>query len=632
MGLVQSTISRALSEARTVGEIHDPELSAYELSEAIEKDDADAVLRVLNESGYDAIAHDVDGYTMLQRAVSRGNSQIVEILLQHAGNDPAIVNAKDSRGFTPLVFAAMAKNVPVMQILLKAGARVDDADVEKLLDHADPRVHCHGSSVAAEMLVRAKGNISEAFTLSVRYGAGQGAELYFSAGASSLHALSLGSEAIKRMSNWHCVRAEDVLTRLEQVQRSGDADANRPLLSAEMAFRTIYGMTGQSDEAIAAVYQGFVAAGADAEQLVSFAVREYAIFERREDFSRELNLSTPRSDYFHVLRSLIAIGAPTTHEVIKRSQTDSKQVMESLVRLGADVLGAMPKLNESNARSLAYVALKTVLQQHGLSEEQKAEKLNAIIASGGASGAADLACDLTKDARSLDDVKRLLMGGATISDTLLLAVADRACHAEPGRPHAQTARRAPEYQLLRQLIDARVNDSSIESARDSRNAICNAIGERYGDLASQEALNMLMYAQLQSLLSQSLLSSEQKVVIVKEMRTQYANSAAEELLRDAVIGQHSATMKLLVLADVPATEAFLALSRMLYDGKVAGTKSKTEALVRHGADAEPAVAQLVENIKNYTAAGEVDRAQIEQGALIELRLAIASAIQSPAVR
>lgn len=623
MGLIQDTVSRMISAVQTTGELPDPEFAAHEIFNAIEKGDVDTVSRVLDQVGYDATALDEDGYTILHCALLGGNSQIVELVLQRGANDPAILNAKDFHGRTPLVLAASAKNLPVMQILLNAGAHVDDADVNEFLDRpGSSRGICDPDAVVAEILIRAKGDISDAFTLSVAYGSPIGAELYFSAGASSLGALNLGSRAIDRMSDWHCLRAEDVLARIEQVQRSGD-DPEHPLLCEKAAFRVIYGMKGQSDESIGAVYQGFIAAGVDAEQLVSLAVKEYARFGNPGDFSHGADPHTSRSGYFHVLKSLIAIGAPTVHELVRQSQTDgNKALSESLVRLGADVLGAIPALNESDARRLAYVALRTVLEQHDVSKAHKADKLTAIVLAAGPGGAADLARDLTKNGSSLDDVKLLVSVGATISDELLLAVADRACHAEQQRAPEQISERTPEHRFLRHLVDARVDYSSMEKARDSQNAICRTIAEHYGDLASQEALNTIMYAQLQSLLSEPRLLIEDTVGLVNEMITQDAGPAAEKLLRDAVIRDHAATVKLLVSAGASATTILVELSRRLPSGELKSME-RTEALVRLGANYQPALWQLNENVKTYTAAGDLVSAENEREAFHQLGFRVA---------
>jgi len=617
MGLIQSTVSRALSAVQTTGEMPDPEFAAHEILDAIEKGDVDTVARVLGEVGYDASARDDDGYTILHRALLCDKSQIVELLLQHGANDPAILNEKDFQGRTPLVLAASVKNLPAMQILLNAGAHVDDADVNEFLDRpGSSKGICDPDAVVAELWIRAKGNISDAFTLSVAYGSPIGAKFYLSAGASTLGALGLGSRAIDRMSDWHCLRQKDVVERIEHVQRSGD-DPEHPLLCERAAFRVIYGMKDQSDESIGAVYRGFIAAGVDAEQLVSFVVKEYARFGNPGDFSHGADPHTPRSGYFHVLKSLIAIGAPTVHELVRQSRTDgNKAVAESLVRMGADVLGAIPALNESDARRLAYVALKSVLEQHDVSKAHKADKLTAIVLAAGPGGAADLARDLTKNGGGLDDVKLLVSVGATISDELLLAVADRACHAE------QISERSAVHQLLRHLVDARVDYSSMEKARDSQNAICKTIADRHGDLASQEALDTIMYAQLQSLLSQPHLQIEDKVGLVSEMITQDAGPAAEKLLRDAVIEDHAATVKLLVSAGAPATTILVELSRRLSSGELKSME-RTEALVRLGADYQPALRQLNENVKTYTAAGDLVSAENEREAFHQLGFRVA---------
>lgn len=98
---------------------------------------------------------------------------------------------------------------------------------------------------------------------------------------------------------------------------------------------------------------------------------------------------------------------------------------------------------------------------------------------------------------------------------------------------------------------------------------------------------------------------------------------AAERLRDAATAAHWATMKVMVLAEVPATDAFVSLSRLSVD-REAQTKSLMAWLVRLGADYQPAMKQLSSNAEAYAQQEEHELARSEQAALTSLSVVVAA--------
>uniref|UniRef100_A0A3Q1G5Q6 Uncharacterized protein n=1 Tax=Acanthochromis polyacanthus TaxID=80966 RepID=A0A3Q1G5Q6_9TELE len=81
------------------------------------------VARYLIQNG--ACVYHIDGYTGLHHAAKLGNLEIVGMLLETGQVD---VNAQDSGGWTPIIWAAEHKHVDVIKSLLNRGADVSIND------------------------------------------------------------------------------------------------------------------------------------------------------------------------------------------------------------------------------------------------------------------------------------------------------------------------------------------------------------------------------------------------------------------------------------------------------------------------------------------------------------------------
>lgn len=72
------------------------------------------------------IGVDIDGMSILSWAASNGHSKFTQYLLERKEID---VDVQDQNGFTPLMYAAVNGHKQVVEELLKAGAKIDKADL-----------------------------------------------------------------------------------------------------------------------------------------------------------------------------------------------------------------------------------------------------------------------------------------------------------------------------------------------------------------------------------------------------------------------------------------------------------------------------------------------------------------------
>jgi ankyrin repeat protein len=79
------------------------------------------IVKILVEAGADMKARDEDGWTVLHRAAWKGDAELVQFLVDNGALE--LLDVTDNAGNTPLHRAA--RNLPVAQMLVESGARVN---------------------------------------------------------------------------------------------------------------------------------------------------------------------------------------------------------------------------------------------------------------------------------------------------------------------------------------------------------------------------------------------------------------------------------------------------------------------------------------------------------------------------
>src|SRR5690606_34851333 len=121
----------------------------------------------------------------------------------------------------------------------------------------------------ALMLVEAHGDVSTAFELAVQYRHTEAAKAYFYAGACILSALQRGPDVIRWMTGVRCLRADDVLSALAAAAQGDDVPSIMELARTETVMLVLDNVTDRSDAKHADLLIPFIAADAEAEDLVA---------------------------------------------------------------------------------------------------------------------------------------------------------------------------------------------------------------------------------------------------------------------------------------------------------------------------------------------------------------------------
>lgn len=646
MGQIQSLACRTLSSLQTVGELSDPVLSAHDIFQALTTLDADSFSDLLDESQFDLTTHDESsGQTILHLSIQLCRHDITEILLQRAQHDPAVLNTPDHHGYTPLVFAAEKGRVELMQAILGAGGHTGDSFTLADLKVGSPRSIKDGWVCMALMLIEAQGDVSTAFELAVQHRHTEAAKAYFYAGACILSALQRGPDAIRWMTAVRCLRADDVLSALQAAKQVDDVQSIMELTRTETVLLALDNVADRSDAKIAELLKAFIDAGANAEDLVEVSMGRclkhglHGGLPDMRTFLRDIGIG---SDDFGVIKQLFNVGASGVPELIWQAEYKRAYGIDLMISLGADALGALKKLPCSSRHLVARSALIHTLGQRELSEADRVEKLKALMEAGGELEAEKLLRNLISKNGSFENVTLLMRAGVFPSEDLLMMLVSAACYAELRHIYANKPGHSPQRQLLRELIRMDADFSPVvttlrrnwEMKKQLITEHCRVVNlpeaakiELLRQNSKQDELRLIMYAMLQELLSKASLSSAEKIAQLKSTLSDGAGPAAAELLRDAVNASHWATVKLLVLADTPSTDAYVDLSRRLVKWEE-NAHTSAQRLISMGADYRPAMKVLLENINAHTKAkgGKLEVAANEQEALHALGRVIAQAL------
>lgn len=632
MGQIHSLVSRTISAVQSTGELSDPVLSVHDIFQAIERSDSDTLSRMLDENQFDLTAFDeTNGETILHRAISLGRDDITEMLLRRAEEDPRVLNAQDRQGDTPLMRAAAMGNVAVMKALVDAGGRVDDSLTLVDVLPGDRESGKIAVALPALMLIKAQGDISTAFRFAVCFYKTGASKLFFDAGASTVSLLKNLSH-IEWMFARRFIRADDVFAAVDKARKSRNKETLEALTHPSKVLLTLDALADRDDKTIVAALKRFIDAGARGEDLLSAAVSRWVTQTRGEDPLRGDRDGHPAKgpDDLGVIRLLISIGAPIAPELTKRhADPRSADIVQKLIRLRADITGTPEVPTTVNARRvdlIAHSALENLLRSSDLSEAEKISKLKALILDVGHDAADELARGMVREGRPLTDVRLLVLAGAPPTDRLLMALAVRAHKAEHKPTSSAKPVQSPERELIRQVMHLGADGrSTVEQLLDANQTQAKKKLNREAAVSLNAARIIMDYA-LPNLLGKESLSNAEKVAELKKLMTLGTRAGvgelASDLLLDAVNAGHWSTVKLMAIAEVPATKALVSLSKGLVEmNEVA--EVNTIKLIHHGVDFRPAMEQLRNSVKAHTENGEHDAAKREQDALNALGVRIA---------
>ncbi|WP_415792133.1 ankyrin repeat domain-containing protein [Bordetella tumulicola] len=628
----------------SIGELTEPPFSAQDIFDTVELGNATALRFMLDESQFDlTTADETNGETILHRAISLGRDEITEMLLQLANDhDPRMLNAQDRQGSTPLMHAAVKRNVALMKALIDMQSRTN-GDVNSELAKRDVVVQ-------ALMSIEAQRDISETFQQIFKCPQIYASNSYVDAESITSSNLSCVNNAVAWLLQRDALRANDVVAVLDYAKQSDDEQTALALTDPRTLLRSLDHLPERSDEQITAVLKRFIDAGANAADLVSAATsRCISTPEHVDSLNPTMWFRLPQGpDDLAVLRLLISMGAPTIPELTKRNdafadpalwgeevRVDSKFIVEKMVSFGVDTRFAMQevhKLTKPEVNLLAKHELEQILHQRVYaSKAEKISALHGVLLAGGWIHAVALARNMVQTDASLDDLEALIFAG--LSSTDLLADLTVSVYS-PRRKYMPRERPAQLIlQLIRSGADAFSATTKLVKAIERE---FEGIEYEWQRMETEEnaqqlitAARLMMSDALRNLLQAKDLPNADKVAELKKwIGNKRVKSIMDEMLVYAVKDGHLATMKLMVLAGVPATGAFISLARELGNWEES-THARTRELIRLGADFRPAMAKIVERIEVYKKTHQHADAAREEKALHLLGVAIASELAPP---
>ena len=120
-----------------------------------------------------------EGKTLIHLAASSGYSEVVAMLISKAPVKSAIANLADDRGFTPLINATVSESAPSMSAFIEIGANVNGETKEGAT--ALHFAAADGSLERMEMLIKAGAKLNVM--------SNSGTPLHWAAGKGSAHAI-----------------------------------------------------------------------------------------------------------------------------------------------------------------------------------------------------------------------------------------------------------------------------------------------------------------------------------------------------------------------------------------------------------------------------------------------------------
>lgn len=237
MGLVQSMIFRPFSTTPLEDEVPMP--SNEDIFDMVRTGNANRLSELFENYDVNLTMIDGNGNTLLHVAALRGRNSILSMLLNQAGGDPNVLDAKNREGFTPLMAAAAKSNATTMKVLVDAGAGVDNQlEPFNQLPYLSDKKTCWAAKCAdaGRTLIAVQGNISAAFDMAVQSKLRVAASIFFLPEVDSLSTL----ERCIRLNKWDSVemmldqrltRPNEVFATINEAVQAGNQKAINTLVN-----------------------------------------------------------------------------------------------------------------------------------------------------------------------------------------------------------------------------------------------------------------------------------------------------------------------------------------------------------------------------------------------------------------
>lgn len=355
------------------------------------------------------------GKTALHLAISLGHDEIAKRLLEEAGTDPCVLDAHDREQYTPLMRAALMKNVAMMQALIQAGASTD----RLALSGGDPALKPF-DLFAIRMLSIARGDLSTAFEDAVTKFNSDLATLFFDAGADSLLVLR---NCVKK-HNWRemvwmidegFAREGEFLSVLSDMLRVGYGQAGLPMprdvAASSIMQRPWNAIRDLSDSAKVEALSIFLKAGSPIDGLVQRVVWSLST-QREDEWDKKMDM----------LRLLFAAGASSAGAFMSLAERGDRRSVQRLLSFGADFFTPMITLrnrrDNASADVIADEAMKYVIQRQQ-PDALKIARLKDVMFGGGMKAAVQLLRDEVNATR-FDAVAVAILIAAKVPTTEVL--------------------------------------------------------------------------------------------------------------------------------------------------------------------------------------------------------------------
>lgn len=476
MGQIQSIVSRG---SLAVGMPLDGATSASlrdEIFDAATSGQVALLVDLIDASQFDLTTlDDSTRETLLHRALASDQNDVVIMLVDRAGDDPLVIDAKDKDGYTPLMRATARHNVPMMQTLVKHGARsggsVDALEVspgfEASLERARMQTQIMPDSVrfymqvlihsakvdyeaqlaarpqgaddaqahaeTAQVLVEAGGDIYRAFELAVERRCSYAAKFYFDAQLYTVSEMQNQPypRATTRWLKGMYVRSHHVMAALEWAQQTNSQNLVKQLISYKIVSAILHAeMLGCSDADKVAVLKRFVgAAGARSSRLAHDA----AHYSRRGQPEMKWTEAACRTIHFDHLRLLIAADVRCDPLLIGIFESAPPAVIQKFGGMAIDCYSMVKLLRERagdadiqpRVNALVSGAIISRLENEALSDQEKIAALRELPLDDARPTVTLAMLDLMGNRQWLEPARLIIeAGGSTIEVLVELAKAN----------------------------------------------------------------------------------------------------------------------------------------------------------------------------------------------------------------